>query len=122
MSRRIAISDLPGVLTDYGYEPFVVFNTAEGSPRVLHVSVEVADSGGLVELVARCGRSTVARLADRPEVAFVWPSPSAGAMSLIVDAVGTPIEAEAAVETNPVVRFVAVDAVLHRPASSIGDC
>ena len=117
MSVRVSAAEVPDRLVDYGYAPFLVTVSPDGTPKLVHVSV----SWDVKAAAFRCmpGGGTVRNLAgsrgDRPAT-LVFPGPNAESQSWLVDTWG-------AVDPNELDSVILAykSGVLHRPAPSSAD-
>ena len=103
MSIPVALPDLGDTLVSYPWG-FIVTVSDDLRAHSLAVPTDFRDGG----LHAAVGRSTLANIAARPDVTMVFPHPSAGEFSLILDGTATAV--------GEVVVFTPSHAVLHRPA------
>jgi hypothetical protein len=109
VSIPVALEELGATLASY---PWGFFVTVGDDLRGHSLAAPTDFREGVLHLSV--GRSTRANLAARPDVTMVFPHPSAGEFSLILDGVA----AAAAVGDGDgdVVVFTPSYAVLHRPA------
>jgi hypothetical protein len=123
VSRAIKLRELPAIIQEYGLEPFVVMNEADGPPHVMHVGVCVEESPEGLTLTASCGRAAADRLSVSPKVAFLWPANRHNTMNLIVDARLSDSNGSAAdIAPDAPIDFLVEGAVFHRPAESAENC
>jgi hypothetical protein len=105
MSVPVPVEQLQEAVGEYGTAAFLLTTGADGRAKVASVEVAFADDAIEVEV----GTGSAANAADRPLVTLLWPPPTLGGYSLIVDA-------GAAVE-GTTVRLTPTRGVLHRPAA-----
>ncbi|HEU5001173.1 MAG TPA: hypothetical protein VFW71_00130 [Actinomycetota bacterium] len=105
MSIPVKLEDLPQVLERYGFHPYLLSVSAESTPRATSVSVQWEGSA----ILAGVGRRTVANLNTNAAVALLWPPPTPGDYTLIVDGRGT-VEG---MGRNMAVRIEPTSAILH---------
>lgn len=99
------LPELATTLARFGDAPYLLTVGPDATPHAASVSVEWSD--GVIR--AGVGRQTAANLATNPAVALLWPPPSPGDYSLIVDGSAT-------VEQSGPHRIVVIEptsAVLH---------
>lgn len=106
MSIPVKLEDLPEVMGRYGPNPYLLSVSAESTPRATSVSVQWEGS----QILAGIGRRTVANLHSHEDVALLWPPPTAGDYTLIVDGRGTLVEG---MGRNMAVRIEPKSAILH---------
>ena len=82
MSVAVDIAALSERLAEYGERAYLVTVGDDGSPHV--VSVEVVLDEAL--LAVRVGNRTAANLSGRAAATLLWPPPTDGVYSLLVDA------------------------------------
>jgi hypothetical protein len=105
MSIPVALPDLPATLDEY---PWGYFMTVTDDLRAHALAVPTVWRDGALQLDG--GNGTRAAAVSRPNVTMVFPSPSPGEYSLIVDGTATVHEDG--------IMFTPTWAVLHRPAIS----
>ncbi|MGB8861496.1 MAG: hypothetical protein WCC60_19735, partial [Ilumatobacteraceae bacterium] len=103
MSIPVPLDDLAATLAAYPWGYLVTVGD-EVRAHLLAVPTDLRDG----VLHASAGRSTRANLAVRPEATMVFPHPTAGGYSLLLD--GTALVA------GDAVTFTPLHAILHRPA------
>jgi hypothetical protein len=110
MSIPVPLPELATTMSRFGSAPYLLTVGPDATPHAASVRVEWSD--GL--LLAGAGRSTAANLRTNEAVALLWPPPSPGDYSLIVDGVGH------VGEEGPhlVVRIQPTSAVLHATVRS----
>ena len=106
MSSPVALTELATALAPY---PWGYLVTVRDDSRAHSLAVPTDLRDGVLH--ADGGRTACANVAARPEVTMVFPHPSAGEYSLIVDGTAT-VTPEGTIELWPTY------AVLHRPAIS----
>jgi hypothetical protein len=105
MSVKVELGELAATLADFDVA-YLVTVSDDARAHVLAVWPEVTDGGILVDGV---GRHTQANAAARPHVTLVFPPPTAGGYTLLVDGTATVEGAD--------VTIVPAKAILHRPAA-----
>ena len=112
MSVRVPIKDLAGRLEEYGAAAFVVTVGADEFPKVVHVPVTLDGE------IVRCepGEGTTVNISEGTAVTLVFPSPTAGGYSMIVDGKAIP-----ELDRRDSVRIEFVNGVLHRPPRAVSD-
>ena len=112
MSIDVALADLAAAIAERGGLAYLV-TVGERSPRIMSVTVELADDGTLVMAV---GRHTLANAAARPDVALLWPADATNPThTLLVDATATDAAGD---DGDLVVR--PTSAILHRVRAGRG--
>ena len=109
MSMKVAIDEIEAVAASYGPAAYVLVSSADGPPRVTHVTVGFDGTTIVVSL----GRSAAGAIADNPRVCVLWSATDQEPMSLIVD--GT-VVSDVDVDEGGEVRIEPTGAVRHRPA------
>ena len=109
MSHPVNLDELGGALDRYGPHAFLLTTGDDLRPHVSHVTVTLTDG----RLSCGAGRKTGANASARPSVSLLWPAPTEGDFSLIVDG-----DAEL---NGDVLQIAPTGAIRHRPASS-PDC
>jgi hypothetical protein len=107
MSIAVELEQLRETIERYPTDPFLLTVGDDGRTH----SVEVVPRWDGDELVVPAGRSSLANAGQRPLVALLWPTPTRGEFSLIVDAATT-------AAGDGEVRLRPTRAVLHRRAAS----
>ena len=111
MSIDVALTDLAKAIGERGSLAYLV-TVGEHGPRVVSVSVEVADD---VTLVMAAGRHTLTNAAARPEVALLWPAGSTDPThTLLVDGTAAPGREDGELAVTP------TKAILHRVRAGKG--
>lgn len=105
MSIPVPLTELPETMTRFGTAPYLLTVGEDAAPHAASVRVEW--TGG--RLSAGAGRGTAANLRTNAAVALLWPPPSPGDYSLIVDGLGE-LEQEG---PHLVVRIQPQSAILH---------
>jgi hypothetical protein len=82
MSIRVDLATLASAIADHGPLAYVL-STGRDRPHVLHTAVELVDG----RLTCPSSATLARNLAADAGVTVLWPPPSPGAMSLLVDAV-----------------------------------
>lgn len=106
MSIPVSLLELPEVMARFGANPYLLTVSREGTPRA--TSVTVHWEGNL--LMAGAGRRTTANLEANDAVALLWPPPTPGDYTLIVDGWG---EVRDGPGNSPVVMIQPKAAILH---------
>ncbi len=109
MSVPVALDDLGATLASY---PWGFFVTVGDNLRAHSLAVPTRFRDGALH--ASVGRSTLANITARPDVTMVFPHPTAGEYSLILDGVAAVVVDDTVV--GDAVVFTPSSAVLHRPA------
>ncbi len=104
MSVPVDLDLLADALAEFGTAAYLLTTGDDSRPRVAHVAIRL--DGG--RLHCEIGKRTAANVVARPGVSLLWPAPTPGGMSLIVD--GDAEVADNAVAVTP------TWAVKHRPA------
>ncbi len=104
MSIPVSLADLAAAVAAY---PWGYLVTVSDDLRAHSLAVPTDLRAGV--LYSDGGRSTRANIAARPEVTMVFPHPTPGEYTLIVDG-------SARVTDAGTVEFVPSSAILHRPA------
>jgi hypothetical protein len=104
MSIEVPIPELQAKLASYPWA-FLVTVSAEGRSHSLAVATAFFDDGALRFPV---GRTSMANVAERPEVTLLFPPASGTEYSVVVDGVASAADGE--------LRVMPTWAVLHRPA------
>ena len=107
MSVPVALDDLGATLASY---PWGYFVTVGDNLRAHSLAVPTLFRDGALH--ASVGRSTLANVTARPDVTMVFPHPTAGQYSLILDGVAMVADTD----VGDAVVFTPSFAVLHRPA------
>lgn len=106
MSIPVSLLELPEVMARYGPNPYLLSVSSEATPRATSVTVHWEGS----VIVAGAGRRTAANLRTNEAVALLWPPPTPGDYTLIVDGWGE-------VQSGPGAGFVVTiqpkSAILH---------
>lgn len=105
MSVKVELGELAAALADFDVA-YLVTVSDDARAHVLSVWPQLVD-GGLV--VTGCGRHSQANAAARPDVTIVFPPPSPGGYTLLVD--GTASVDDSTITVTP------AKAILHRPAA-----
>lgn len=84
MSIPVSLLELPEVMVRFGANPYLLTVSREATPRATSVTVQW--EGNL--LMAGAGRATAANLEANDAVALLWPAPTPGDYTLIVDGWG----------------------------------
>jgi hypothetical protein len=110
MSIPVPLPELAGTMSRFGSAPYLLTVGPDATPHAASVTVEWQDGS----LLAGAGRRTAANLRANHALALLWPPPSPGDYSLIVDGIG------AVREEGPhlVVVIEPTSAVLHVTARS----
>ncbi|HYR62278.1 MAG TPA: hypothetical protein VET24_06545 [Actinomycetota bacterium] len=110
MSIPVPLPDLPDTMSRFGLAPYLLTVGPDATPHAASVTVEWSEG----RLLAGAGRRTAANLRSNEALALLWPPPSPGDYSLIVDGWG------AVRESGPhlVVMIQPMSAVLHVTARS----
>lgn len=105
MSIAVELADLPGRIASRTAQAYLVSIRAE-RPHVVSVAPEPQDDG---TLVVGAGRRTARNVAERPEVALLWPTDAVDPRhSLLVDGTAAP-----AADADTLV-ITPTSAILHR--------
>jgi hypothetical protein len=105
VSIPVPLPELAGTMTRFGTAPYLLTVGPDAAPHAASVSVEWSEG----KILAGAGRRTAQNLKANGAVALLWPPPSPGDYSLIVDGVGD-------LQDNgphPVVLIEPTAAVLH---------
>jgi hypothetical protein len=111
MSIPVPLSELAGTMARFGSAPYLLTVGPDATPHAASVTVEWSPEG---RLLAGAGRRTAANLRTNDALALLWPPPSPGDYSLIVDGTGV-IREEG---PHLVVVIQPTNAVLHVTAKS----
>src|SRR5258708_35174518 len=84
MSIPVPLPELATTMSRFGSAPYLLTVGPDATPHAASVSVEWLGD----RLLAGAGRSTAANLRTNTAVALLWPPPSPGDYSLIVDGTG----------------------------------
>src|SRR5258708_39538066 len=84
MSIPVPLPELATTMSRFGSAPYLLTVGPDATPHATSVSVEWSEG----QLLAGAGRRTAANLRTNGAVALLWPPPSPGDYSLIVDGVG----------------------------------
>jgi hypothetical protein len=104
VSIEVPLPELQATLASYPWA-FLVTVSAEGRSHSLAVATAFFDDGALRFPV---GRTSMANVAERPEVTLLFPPASGTEYSVVVDGVASAADGE--------LRVMPTWAVLHRPA------
>jgi hypothetical protein len=113
MSIAVEVDELRRKVDEFPTDPYLLTVGNDGRTH----SVEVAPWWDGNELVMTAGRKSHANAAARPLVVLLWPPPTRGSFSLIVDATAT-------ATADGELRLQPTRAVLHRraPSGTGSDC
>lgn len=112
MSIRVELEDLAAAVEARGPDAFLA-SVREEHPHLVAVQVRVLDDG---RLVVGAGRRTALNVADRPEVALLWPdTPEHPANSLLVDGTAAAIDGD-----DDHLAITPTSAILHRAGGRLG--
>jgi hypothetical protein len=121
MSIPVPLPELAGTMSRFGSAPYLLTVGPDATPHAASVTVEWSPEAPLKApdhgqrcLLAGAGRSTAANLRANHALALLWPPPSPGDYSLIVDGTGTVREEG----PHLVVIIQPTSAVLHVTARS----
>ncbi|MGZ4707861.1 MAG: pyridoxamine 5'-phosphate oxidase family protein [Acidimicrobiales bacterium] len=112
MSIPVEIAEVEERIAEYGAQAFLVTVTDDSAPHVVSVVVAVEAD----RLAMGAGNRTRANLERSPTATVLWPPPSGGAYSLIVDATHDPEASD-----DEAIALRVVSAVLHRMAGAPGE-
>ena len=109
MSHPVELEVLAVALDRYGNHAFLLTTSDDLRPHISHVTLELSNGA----LTCAAGRTTGANATARSNVSLLWPAPTEGEFSLIVDGDAT-LHGET-------LRVAPTGAIRHRPASN-PDC
>jgi hypothetical protein len=84
MSIPVPLAELAGTMPRFGTAAYLLTVGTDATPHAASVTVEWREGNWL----AGAGRRTTANLRANASVALLWPPPSPGDYSLIVDGIG----------------------------------
>jgi hypothetical protein len=111
MSIPVPLPELAATMSRFGSAPYLLTVGPDATPHAASVTVEWQEGN----LVAGAGRRTAANIRANQAVALLWPPPSPGDYSLIVDGTGS-IREEG---PHLVVVIKPTSAVLHVTAKGL---
>lgn len=111
MSHAVSPHELAKAAESYDATPFLLYPSADGSVRAVHVRASVKP-GEPLATISGFGRGIPAAIERDAPFTLLWPS-QAGGFSLIADGSGTLVDDET-------VTITITSAVLHRPAPDDG--
>ena len=111
MSIPVPLPDLAATLSRFGTAPYLLTVGEDATPHAASVTVGWSEG----RLLAGAGRRTAANVRTNEALALLWPPPTPGDYSLIVDGTGV------VREEGPrlVVEITPTNAILHVTASSL---
>jgi len=110
MSIPVPLPELAGTMSRFGSAPYLLTVGPNATPHAASVNVEWSEGC----LLVGAGRQTAANVRANDALMLLWPPPTPGDYSLIVDGVGT-VRQEG---PHPVVTIQPTSAVLHVTAKS----